>query len=116
MEKVRVKLRDTKTQFYDITQGAGLVSVQVKELYKTQKVATLIKAGFLQLTEDDLNPAPAANVEPVAEVKPVEPPVEPPVEDLASKTIDQLKAILTEKGIEFPASAKKADLLALLGA
>lgn len=112
MEKVRVKLRDTKTQFYDITQGAGLVGVQVKELYKTQKVTTLIKAGFLQPTEDDLNPAPAAKVEPVAEVKPVE----PPIEDLASKTVTQLKALLTEKGIEFPASATKAELLALLGA
>lgn len=112
MEKVRVKLADTKTQFYDIAQGAGLVGVQVKELYKTPKVAVLIKSAFLRITEDDINPAPAAKVEPVAEVKPVE----PPVEDLASKTIDQLKALLTEKGIEFPASAKKAELLALLGA
>jgi len=112
MEKVRVKLVDTKTQFYDIAQGAGLVGAQVKELYKTPKVTTLIKSAFLRVTEDELNPAPAAKVEPVAETKPVE----PPVEDLSTKTIEQLKALLTEKGIEFPASAKKADLLVLLGA
>lgn len=112
MEKVRVELRDRKSQCYDISQGAGLVGDQVKELYKTAKVTGWIKSGFIQVTDKDLNPAPAAKVEPVAETKPVE----PPVEDLSTKTIEQLKALLTEKGIEFPASAKKADLLVLLGA
>lgn len=111
MEKVRVELRDKKSQCYDISQGAGLVSEQVKELYKTAKVTGWIKAGFLQVTDKELNPAPAAKVEPVAETKPVE----PPVDDLSTKTVTQLKALLTEKGIEFPASATKAELLALLG-
>lgn len=108
MEKVRVKLRDSKSQCYDISQGNGVVGNQVKEVYKTAKVAGWLKSGFLQITTDELNPAPAPKVE-----APVEPKVEAPVEDLSSKTITQLKALLTEKGIEFPASATKAELLAL---
>ncbi|EDU57635.1 hypothetical protein KDV41_09460 [Providencia stuartii] len=35
-------------------------------------------------------------------------------DDLSSKTADELKDLLAEKGIEFNAKAKKADLLALL--
>ena len=35
-------------------------------------------------------------------------------DDLLAKTTDELKAILTEKGVEFDPKAKKADLLALL--
>ncbi|MEQ4621211.1 HeH/LEM domain-containing protein [Providencia vermicola] len=35
-------------------------------------------------------------------------------DDLSTKTADELKALLTEKGIEFDAKAKKADLLTLL--
>jgi len=87
MEKVRVELRDKKSQCYDISQGAGLVSDQVKELYKTPKVTAWIKSGFLQVTEKELNPAP---VEAKAEVEAAK--VEAPADDLASKTIAQLKA------------------------
>lgn len=36
-------------------------------------------------------------------------------QDLSKLTVAQLKALLTGKGIEFAADAKKADLLALLG-
>ncbi|MCW2255727.1 hypothetical protein M2263_001818 [Providencia alcalifaciens] len=35
-------------------------------------------------------------------------------DDLSIKTTEELKVILTEKGIEFNPKAKKADLLALL--
>ena len=36
-------------------------------------------------------------------------------QDLSKLTAAQLKALLTEKGIEIPENARKADLLALLG-
>ena len=36
-------------------------------------------------------------------------------QDPSKLTVPQLKALLTEKGIEIPENAKKADLLALLG-
>jgi hypothetical protein len=111
MEKARVELRDKKSQCYDITQGAGLVSDQVKELYKTPKVTAWIKSGFLQVTEKELNPAP---VEAKAEVEAAK--VEAPADDLSTKTVTQLKELLKEKGIEFPSSATKAELLALLEA
>ncbi|QQO61364.1 hypothetical protein JI723_13930 [Providencia manganoxydans] len=35
-------------------------------------------------------------------------------DDLSTKTTEELKVILTEKGIEFDPKTKKADLLALL--
>lgn len=35
-------------------------------------------------------------------------------QDYSQLKADELKAILTEKGVEFDAKAKKADLLALL--
>jgi hypothetical protein len=35
-------------------------------------------------------------------------------QDLSKLTVEQLKAALTEKGIEIPAGVKKADLIALL--
>lgn len=111
MEKVRVELRDKKSQCYDISQGAGLVSDQVKELYKTPKVTAWIKSGFLQVTEKELNLAP---VEAKAEVEAAK--VEAPADYLSTKTVTQLKELLKEKGIEFPSSATKAELLALLEA
>ena len=87
------------------------MSDQVKELYKTPKVTAWIKSGFLQVTEKELNPAP---VEAKAEVEAAK--VEAPADDLSTKTVTQLKELLKEKGIEFPSSATKAELLALLEA
>lgn len=110
MEKVRVKLRDKHSNCHDIQQGKGCTGNQVVELFRTPRVDKWIKCGFLQITEDELNPAPVVVPDKVEAAK--EAVVAP--DDLASKTVAQLKAICTEKGIEFPAEAKKADLLALL--
>ena len=38
----------------------------------------------------------------------------PPANDLSKLTVEKLKEMLDAEGIEYPADAKKADLLALL--
>ena len=38
----------------------------------------------------------------------------PPINDLSKLTVEKLKEMLDTAGIEYPADAKKADLLALL--
>ncbi len=111
MEKVRVKLRDPHSNCHDISQGKGCTGSQVVELLRTVRVDKWIKCGFLQVTEDELNPAP---VEAKAEVEAAK--VEAPADDFSTKTVTQLKELLKEKGIEFPSSATKAELLALLEA
>jgi len=40
----------------------------------------------------------------------------PPINDLSKLTVEKLKEMLDTAGIEYPADAKKADLLALLEA
>ncbi len=40
----------------------------------------------------------------------------PPANDLSKLTVEKLKEMLDAEGIEYPADAKKADLLALLEA
>lgn len=40
----------------------------------------------------------------------------PPADDLSKLTVESLKEMLDAAGIEYPADAKKADLLALLEA
>lgn len=40
----------------------------------------------------------------------------PSAEDLSKLTVEKLKEMLDEAGVEYPADAKKADLLALLEA
>ena len=40
----------------------------------------------------------------------------PPADDLSKLTVEKLKEMLDVAGVEYPADAKKADLLALLEA
>lgn len=40
----------------------------------------------------------------------------PPADDLSKLTVEKLKEMLDAAGVEYPADAKKADLLALLEA
>lgn len=51
-----------------------------------------------------------------AKYKPSEVEDVPPGDDLSKLTVEKLKEMLDAAGVEYPANAKKADLLALLKA
>lgn len=51
-----------------------------------------------------------------AKYKPSEAEDVPPGDDLSKLTVEKLKEMLDVAGVEYPANAKKADLLALLKA
>lgn len=47
-------------------------------------------------------------------VTPIEKPDQEPTEDIGKLTVAQLKALASERGVEIPKGAKKAQLIALL--
>ena len=68
------------------------------------RIAFLIEGGYIEeVIEEESVEIEAESVEIAKET-----------EDLTEKTITELKVLLTEKGIEIPAKAKKSDLISLL--
>lgn len=74
-----------------------------------ERLAELVAMGAVQVVD-----APVPEPEPAVMGTVVDAPVPEP-NDPAKLTVEQLKAALTERGVEFDPKALKADLLALYG-
>ena len=74
-----------------------------------ERLAELVELGAVQAVD-----APVPEPEPAVMGPVVDAPVPEP-NDPAKLTVEQLKAALTERGVEFDPKALKADLLALYG-
>ena len=74
-----------------------------------ERLAELVELGAVQAVD-----APVPEPEPAVMGTVVDAPVPEP-NDPAKLTVEQLKAALTERGVEFDPKALKADLLALYG-
>lgn len=76
-----------------------------------ERLAELVAMGAVQVVDA---PVPEPEPEP-AVMGTVVDALDPEPVDPAKLTVDQLKAALTERGVEFDPKALKADLLALYG-
>ena len=76
-----------------------------------ERLAELVELGAVQAVDA---PVPEPEPEPAVMGTVVDAPVPEP-NDPAKLTVEQLKAALTERGVEFDPKALKADLLALYG-
>lgn len=74
---------------------------------RAARLKRALPAGYVEL--DAIAPAPEPAPEPVAEPEPEREP-----EDLSRLTVQQLRAVADERGVELPKRAKKSEIIKIL--
>jgi len=98
------RMRERQMTQAKVTELEEQLATMKGEFIAFQNIPEAMKARIAELESDEGNQIPEGDQKP-SEVQPI---------NYTGLKVDELKAVLTEKGIAFESGAKKEELLALI--